>query len=267
MGGMALAEEVLNNAAILEMHEMNLGDAVILEKIKTSKCQFDTSLAGLKQLKGAKVSDAVIQAMVAASAPAAGKVTATASASAVVLVGDANDPATPHPAGVWMMKDQKLTRMDSEVSGEISSGGFVGPWGIGKVGQSVRIAGLESETKIAERRPTFYLYIGNNVTAGTMTGTPEFTTAQSPREIVLVEFTQSAKNNCRVLGVGKGGAYAQQSGIDAKATREFDVEKLADGCYKVTPKQDLADGEYAFCTVQTRGQGRFFTFSVKGPTP
>ena len=51
------AEETLNNASVIELQGLNLGDAVIIEKIKTSKCEFDTSITGLKQLKAAKVSD------------------------------------------------------------------------------------------------------------------------------------------------------------------------------------------------------------------
>lgn len=45
------AEETLNNASIVELQKLGLGDGVLLEKIKTSKCDFDTSLGGLKQLK------------------------------------------------------------------------------------------------------------------------------------------------------------------------------------------------------------------------
>src|SRR5258708_7616673 len=61
--------EVLTNASITEMNALGLGDDVIVGKIKASKCDFNTSIAALKKLKEGQVSDAVIQAMLAASKP------------------------------------------------------------------------------------------------------------------------------------------------------------------------------------------------------
>ena len=66
------ADETLNNASIIELQGLNLGDAVIIEKIKTSKSDFDTSINGLKQLKAASVSAPVIQAMLATKSSAPG---------------------------------------------------------------------------------------------------------------------------------------------------------------------------------------------------
>ena len=45
------ADEVLNNASITEMKSLGLGDDVIVGKVKSSTCNFDTSIAALKQLK------------------------------------------------------------------------------------------------------------------------------------------------------------------------------------------------------------------------
>src|SRR3989442_6553427 len=106
----SMAEEVLNNAAVIEMQGLNLGDAVILEKIRTSKCNFDTSVTGLKQLKAAKVSDAVIQAMISGSAPAA------KAKPAGSISNESNDPAVLHSAGVWVLKDKKMTKLESETA-------------------------------------------------------------------------------------------------------------------------------------------------------
>jgi ankyrin repeat protein len=57
-------EEVLNNAAIIELHKMGLGEDVITAKIKIANCGFDLSLEGLKSLKAAGVQDTVIKAMI-----------------------------------------------------------------------------------------------------------------------------------------------------------------------------------------------------------
>jgi tetratricopeptide (TPR) repeat protein len=67
----AFAAEVLTNDAVVSMVKAGLGDAIVLDKIKTSQGQFDLSTPGLVRLKESGVSDAVIKAMIEASAPAA----------------------------------------------------------------------------------------------------------------------------------------------------------------------------------------------------
>ncbi len=56
-------KEILTNAAIIELSQLGLGETVIIEKIRQSECNFDTSISGLKQLKAAKVSDTLIAFM------------------------------------------------------------------------------------------------------------------------------------------------------------------------------------------------------------
>ncbi len=250
------ADETLNNAAVIDLQHLDLGDGVILEKIKTSKCNFDTSLDGLKQLKEAHVSAAVIQAMLATK----GVVPA-----ATAPAGDVNDPAAPHTAGVWMRElvggKGKMTSLKSEVPAEISHGGFIGPWGIGKVAQTARLTGTESETQLSQRKPEFYIYFKN--------GSMEFAGAHGPQEIALAQFTvlaKDAKNNAnqRAVDVASHGAYGGTSGIDRKVMRPFDATMIAEEIYKIVPKDDLADGEYGFCPGIIGGQHRFFTFGIKG---
>lgn len=54
----------LSNKDILEMIAIGLSTEIILAKIKTSTCNFDTSTAALRELKKAAVPDAIILAMV-----------------------------------------------------------------------------------------------------------------------------------------------------------------------------------------------------------
>jgi hypothetical protein len=66
----------LTNANILKMHGMRLSSDIIVAKIQSSPCEFETSPATLQKLKQAGVSDKVILAMVqapSASAPPAPK--------------------------------------------------------------------------------------------------------------------------------------------------------------------------------------------------
>jgi TPR repeat protein len=55
----------LSNKDVIEMVSTGLSDGVIIEKIRSVKAAtFDTSVEGLKSLKAAKVSDAVLKAMI-----------------------------------------------------------------------------------------------------------------------------------------------------------------------------------------------------------
>ena len=58
----------LTNEDVIKMVQAKLGEAVILAKIRSSPCKFDTSTDALIKLKGAGVSDAILQAMTEASA-------------------------------------------------------------------------------------------------------------------------------------------------------------------------------------------------------
>lgn len=67
----AFAAEVLTNDQIITMTKGGLGDEIILGKIKVSSGQYDLSTTGLLRLKTEGVSQAVIKAMLEASAPPA----------------------------------------------------------------------------------------------------------------------------------------------------------------------------------------------------
>jgi hypothetical protein len=56
----------LNNTNILNMHGMRLSDGVIIGKIKSSKCDFDTSPVALQKLRLAGLPDQIILAMIQA---------------------------------------------------------------------------------------------------------------------------------------------------------------------------------------------------------
>jgi hypothetical protein len=80
------AAQVLTNTDVVKMVDAKLTDDLIVSKIKASTCNCDTSIDAILKLKGAGVSDAVIQAMVESSAAATSGATATAAPS------DPNDP-------------------------------------------------------------------------------------------------------------------------------------------------------------------------------
>ncbi len=62
----AVKTEPLSNRDVLEMLNAGLTPEIVIAKIETSKCDFDTSPATLRELKAANVPEAVILAMVQA---------------------------------------------------------------------------------------------------------------------------------------------------------------------------------------------------------
>ena len=81
----------ISNDDVTAMVALGLSDDVIIEKIyAASTPEFDTSVAGLQALKAARVSDAVIRAMINPHAPP------TVPSDAGAAKFDPNDPNTPH---------------------------------------------------------------------------------------------------------------------------------------------------------------------------
>ncbi len=269
MSPMAQNNEALNNASVIELHKLGLGEGVIMEKLKSSRGSFDVSIDGLKQLKAAGVPDEVIRAMIATTS--AGQVS-----GGQVAAGDLNDPKSPHEAGIWFFeeKDGKswMTRLEPSVYSQVKSGmALFAAYGQTAKSEAV-LRSAHAVMQTENRRPVFYFYFEKSQ-SGLSDATGSLTSAN---EFLLAQFRTDEKNNLRKLVVGQFNAYSgSQTGPEDKSVRSFDFEKIAPGIYKVTPKEDLATGEYGFFYagsatlgpfVAASGQGgRIFDFSVKGP--
>lgn len=255
------AEEILNNASIIELQGLSLGDAVILGKIKTSKCNFDTSLNALKELKAAKVSPAVIEAMLATKTTTA-STTAPATA-APAASGNLNDPLAPHPGGVWLLQEtggkKTMSRIEYSRPAMANKVGGYNPWTGMSHEQFVYLAGTKAKLELPDRRPVFYFYFVTGQQFANQGGSFEFLNAQSPDEFMLTRF--QIKDGQRQLSISKGNAWYQSRGLN-KSIRGFETEKVGEGIYKVTFKKDLANGEYAFSSANGQGYGQCFPFGI-----
>jgi hypothetical protein len=267
--------ETLNNASIIELQSLNLGDGVILDKIKTSKCDFDVTLAGLKQLKEANVSSLVIQAMINAKTPmpppppiSATSVTPTSTvadaATKQLPAGDINDPNTYHDSGVWLYEETngagKMTQLSTEAY-DISHS-FI-PFGGGISGSAAVLPGVAAKTQSSSRRPVFYMYFGEG-RQNNMDMMATLTPDQLP--LAHLKVTDNKKKQERTVSIGSGGAFGGHEGIPMKERRSVDWSKVGPGFYKVSPQQDLDDGEYAFfyspSQVQQGAAVRVFCFGI-----
>jgi len=161
------------------------------------------------------------------------------------------------------MNGQKMIQLKPETPAEISHGGFIGPWGIGKVATTARLTGMESQLQLSSAKPVFYLYM--------KTTGMELAGATTPADVTLAQFTVLGKDDKhnpdqRAVDVAVHGAYGSSYGVDRKAVRTFETTAVSDGIYKLVPKDDLADGEYAFCaganSAAMTGQYQYYTFAI-----
>src|SRR6266852_15202 len=96
--GQQLAK-TMSNQDVIEMVSLGLSDDVVIDKIHSATtADFDTSIDALKALKAAKVSDAVIRAMIN---PHPAPVNA-AQGPAAAVNSNPNDPDALHDAGIYM---------------------------------------------------------------------------------------------------------------------------------------------------------------------
>lgn len=260
------ADEALNNDAIIELVKLGLGESVVVDKIKASHCNFDVSLDGLKRLKAAEVPDVVVSAMISATTKEAGRTAPKA--------GDPNDPKSSHEAGIYFYEEKggkpKLTKLEPAVYSQQKSGIAI----FAQYGQTAQQKAVlhpaHAVLQSGSRKPVFYFYFEN-----TTSGLGETRNiATSPNEFVLAQMDFKEKDKLRTLVIGQVNAYTgTQSGPKDQSIRAFDFEKLAPGIYRVTPKEDLANGEYClfyggnsiFGTYSTTSGGKVFDFGVKGP--
>jgi hypothetical protein len=270
-------DEVLTNDEVTAMSKAGLGPDVIVAKIRSSRTDFDVSSDALIRLKQEGIDDGVIAVMIdAASAPPAPD---TRRRIALNRPQPAPRDATwypPKPAesGIYLLKELgtegELVLVEPNVfmqSKETGQWKQALTYGIAKVRYKTVLPGAHARLQVTDRRPTFFFYF-DVPSAGLSNAGTVWGPATSANEFVLAKM--DVKKTRRELEVGEESQYTgRKYGVAEKASRAFDFERLEPGVYKVTPKQDLEDGEYCFLyggTVATSGAGagpKLFDFSVK----
>lgn len=259
--------EVLTNDSIVSLFKAGLSSTIIVNKIRSSKTNFNTSTTELIRLKQAQIPDEVVAAMFEATnrhSQASSSVGAGDSAKA-----DPNDPNAAHEAGIYLFQQvdgkQKMTQLEPSVSKQQKTGGLFQSavtYGIAKIKFKAALNGRNAALQISEVRPVFYFYF--EVKNSGLSTSSYYAT--SPNEFSLVKL--DVKSNTREVTVSQANAFGAQSGTMDKAARAFTFEKIAPGVYKVTPQEDLTEGEYGFYNaagVGPSGGAKIFDFSVKFP--
>jgi hypothetical protein len=221
----------LTNQDVIELVRLGISDDVIVAKIRSmngaDSLSFDTSVDGLKALKAANVSDAVIKVMIN---PAPPPVVASAPGAAPV----AGDPNLPPPeVGLYWKDGHTLTFIGGQALSQAKAGGRAGSFfteGMKSQHWDAVLSGPSSKNRVKDRHPVFYFYV------------PDGTSGD---DFVLLKLNK--KDDRREFQIGTfGGIGAGKSGVKKNKELAFDAQHVAVRTYKFILSSDLKPGEYAF---------------------
>ena len=260
-------EEVLTNDSVITLSKAGLSSTIIVNKIRSSKTNFNMSTDELIRLKQSRIPDEIVAAMFDAAHRRSETTSTTGAGDA--SKADPNDPNAAHEAGIYLLVKvdgkPKMIQLEPSVSKQQKTGGVFQSaltYGIAKVKFKAALNGQNAALQINEPRPVFYFYF--EVKGAGLSTSSYYAT--SPNEFSLVQLNM--KSNTREVTVSQANAFGAQSGTMDKAARAFTFEKIAPGVYKVTPQQDLTDGEYGFYNaagVGPSGGAKIFDFGIKLP--
>lgn len=220
----------LTNQDIINMAALGLSDDVIIAKIRSVSgadgLKFDTSLDGLKSLKAASISDAVIKVMINPAPPPAPVIVGASAIS--------NDPNLPPPeVGVYWKDGANFVLVQGMTLTQAKVGGRAGSFftnGIRSEHWDATVEGPVSKNQIKDRRPVFYFYVPDGDTAA---------------DYVLIKLEK--KSDHREFQVGSfGGFTGGKSGVKKDKEVPFHANHVGIRVYKITLDSDLKPGEYAF---------------------
>jgi hypothetical protein len=243
----------LTNDDVVKMVQAKLPDAVIVAKIKSSSCKFDTSADALIKLQQTGVSGGVLSAMAECGAPPA--------TPAAAPPPDPNDPRSPHESGLyWLAKqgpDKRMLRLEpSSHPGQKATPGF------GKADVKALLPGQHAALRLTEPTPEFWFYFDEKSTGLSQSSSA----ATKPEDFTLARM--DAKGKERQLVVGHASAFGGiTNGVRPGDSVQVDIQKVSPGVYKVSPIKPLAPGEYCFVPSGAAGAfvtyaGRLFDFGV-----
>jgi hypothetical protein len=222
----------MTNSDIISLAQMGLTEDVIIAKIHavsaadSSAVAFDTSLDGLKALKAANVSDAVIKVMINPAPWSAAMVTTETPTTL--------DPNLPPPeVGVYWKDGSNFVLLQGQAISQSKVGGKAGSmftYGMRGLHWDAFLNGPKSNNVVKERHPAFYLYVPDGNSSG---------------DYVLLKLNK--KGDRREFQVGTfGGATGGKSGVKRDKEIGFKAEHVGIRTYKLTLDSDLKPGEYGF---------------------
>jgi hypothetical protein len=262
------AAETLTNRSIVQLHASGLDDDTIIAKIESSGASFDLSTAALIALKKQGVPSRVITAMLQAQNRTGGAGPASVPRPAMRSpAAGADSLAVARPAGIYLLSDGQLKRIDFNVSGQTKTGGFIGSalsYGIAKISIKVVLQGEHARIATHEQAPTFYFYLPGAVArSGSSSFSDVSAEPTSPNDFSLIRLEK--KGSSREARIGRGNVAGYQSGVVSKDRVDFTFDEVRPGVFSVRPTAPLPIGEYSFVMIGAGGASvaKFFDFSIQ----
>lgn len=242
----AQEQEILSNQSVIDMKELGFSDGIIIAKINSSDCIFDTSINSLKALKEEGLSNDVIVAIM----------------KAAKKTKDDEQDADNAVSGIFYKEDGELKKIyPTTFSGtKTNTLGTAFTYGIASSKIRSTMPGNTSKNIVNSVIPEFY-FLFSRSNADASLSNWWFSVASSPNQFVLVKLT--AKRKSRELETGKVNIYAgTEIGVNEDATIKFSTTAINDSEFKVTPENPLEPGEYCFFYQGTVPMGGYTNQAV-----
>ena len=233
----------MTNQDVIELVSLGFSDGVIIDKIRTAQgSDFDTSIPALKELRAAKVSDVVIQAMINAQQDETG---------ATLPVNPSGSSTGPLPIeiGVYIRVNGSLVEMEPEIV-NWQTGGFVKTYatlGLVKGDLNGKISGTASPTQVPGP-------------AVLVIRTAEGT---SVTEYQLLHL--HGRSNRREFRAVTGGVIHRSGGAQ-RDTIHFEPRNIGERTWEIA-LGELTAGEYGFLppgvySSSISSSGKMYTFGI-----
>lgn len=252
-----LAQEVMNNDAVIKLLKAGLSEDLIVATIEASPGKYDTSDGALTALRNAGARSKVISAVLMKSAPGPPPPPAPP-ISLHDAPSKASEPAWKMPAGVdgvgvyFEGRDESWKPVLAETVTRKAGGAIKSVATEGKIKGDVNAIVMGSSSPLTLPLPASFLL-----------RTPE---GGSVAEYLLLRF--HAHDKKREFGLEKGGEF-HRSSSESRDTVDFTSKQLGPNVFQIVLGRELGAGEYGFLAPDdarnlesSAGFTKIYTFSV-----
>lgn len=216
-------ESALSNKDVVKLSKLQLGDDVIVAKIKQATVvDFDVSTDALIQLKESGVSARVIAAMIDRSAPSSG----TTIANRPVAITPGPDPLGQNFLIVIADKDVPLPGS----TGDVTTTGF---WPV--VFTFLDYPGLHARVRTTNRRPTIIVHASHDPSNYYFIGKLDANERDNNRSLKIEQKARAFNASARIVPASHWQV-------------EYVASETTPGIWHVTPRSPLEPGEYGIVT-------------------
>jgi hypothetical protein len=248
MTGGHVRAETLDNDTVIALVGAKIGDEALIAKIDTSPCGYDVSMAQLARLKKAKVSSAVLAAMIRRCGDRS--------------PGGATQEEEDPRAGVYIERmpggHSELVRIEPAYVSPARGGGNGSLLFPSK--SKLSLPGAAASISASAYRPVFFFFIGAKNLRRDGFGNDPTDGAHDPSGFNLVRF--DVEKNERELTVETANMLGSSSNIDTRLARAFTVSPDDQGVYRVDIVTSLDPGQYGFLERLSGGTYRVYDFEI-----